>query len=109
MKILASRSISPPTIGLSILLIAIGLVMSPAAILASYSEDEISIESWMLTPFDQAFEESELVLESWMAAPFEVTIEETDPVLETWMAIPFSQAFGESELLVESWMDDGWF
>ncbi len=51
-------------------------------------EDELIVESWMTTPFENT-SEAELVLEDWMVTPFESSVVEAELALETWMTIPF--------------------
>ena len=51
-------------------------------------EDELIVESWMTTPFDNNAE-TELALEEWMVTPFEISAVEGELALETWMTTPF--------------------
>ena len=51
-------------------------------------EEELIIESWMTTPFEN-MSETELVLEEWMVIPFENIVVENELALETWMTTPF--------------------
>ena len=51
-------------------------------------EEELIVESWMTTPFDNT-SETELTLEEWMVIPFEISAVEGELALETWMTTPF--------------------
>ena len=51
-------------------------------------EDELIVESWMTTPFENT-SETELTLEEWMVIPFEISAVEGELALETWMTTPF--------------------
>jgi hypothetical protein len=66
-------------------------------------EDELIVESWMITPFENTFE-TELTLEDWMVIPFEVSAVEGVLALETWMTTPFESSVIEAELALETWM-----
>ncbi len=66
-------------------------------------EDELIVESWMTTPFENT-SEAELVLEDWMVIPFEVSTLEGVLALETWMTTPFKSSVVEAELALETWM-----
>lgn len=66
-------------------------------------EDELIVESWMVTPFDNT-SEAELALEEWMVTPFEISAFEGELALETWMVIPFENSVVEAELALEDWM-----
>ena len=54
-------------------------------------EDELIVESWMTTPFENT-SESELTLEDWMVTPFESIVVEAELALEDWMTTPFEDA-----------------
>jgi len=64
-------------------------------------EQELSIEDWMVSPFDWALQEDELVVEPWMEAPFESGLQEPKLAVESWMTRPF-ELDGDIEL--QSWM-----
>ena len=66
-------------------------------------EDELILESWMTTPFDNEAE-AELALEEWMVTPFETNAFEGTLALETWMVTPFENSVVEAELALEDWM-----
>ena len=66
-------------------------------------EDELVVESWMTTPFENTAE-AELTLEDWMVTPFEISAAEGELALETWMATPFVNSVVEAELALETWM-----
>ena len=51
-------------------------------------ENELSIENWMITPFQEPYFESDLLLEEWMTAPFETSEREEELCLEAWMTDP---------------------
>jgi hypothetical protein len=51
-------------------------------------EDELIVESWMTTPFENT-SEAELTMEDWMVTPFESSVVEAELALETWMTTPF--------------------
>jgi hypothetical protein len=54
-------------------------------------EDELIVESWMTTPFENT-SEAELTMEDWMVTPFESSVVEAELALETWMTTPFEIA-----------------
>jgi hypothetical protein len=54
-------------------------------------EDELIVESWMTTPFENT-SEAELTMEDWMVTPFESSVVEAELALETWMTTPFEVA-----------------
>ena len=66
-------------------------------------EDELMVESWMTTPFEN-MAEAELTLEEWMVTPFEISAIEGELALETWMVTPFENSVVEAELALEDWM-----
>ncbi len=66
-------------------------------------EDELIVESWMTTPFENT-SEAELTMEDWMVIPFEVKALEGVLALETWMTTPFESSVVEAELALETWM-----
>ena len=66
-------------------------------------EDELTVESWMTTPFE-IMDETELTLEEWMVTPFEISAVEGELALETWMVTPFESSVVEAELALETWM-----
>ena len=66
-------------------------------------EDELIVESWMTTPFDNTAE-AELTMEEWMVIPFEISALEGELALETWMVTPFENSVIEAELALETWM-----
>lgn len=51
-------------------------------------EDELIVESWMTTPFEN-MAEAELTMEEWMVTPFEIGAAEAELALEDWMTTPF--------------------
>ncbi len=67
-------------------------------------ESELSLESWMITPFESAVLEEALSMESWMVAPFESNVSEEDLAMESWMAAPFASYIAEEGLVLEPWM-----
>ena len=67
------------------------------------AEDELIVESWMTTPFDNTAE-AELTMEEWMVIPFEISALEGELALETWMVTPFENSVIEAELALETWM-----
>ena len=68
-------------------------------------ESELSLESWMITPFESAVLEEALSLESWMVAPFENAVSEEDLAMESWMVAPFESNISEEDLAMELWME----
>lgn len=66
-------------------------------------ENELIVESWMTTPFDDT-SEAELALEEWMVIPFENSVVEAELALETWMVTPFENSVHEADLALETWM-----
>ncbi len=66
-------------------------------------EDELVVESWMTTPFENT-SEAELTMEDWMVIPFEVSAADGVLTLETWMVTPFESNVVEAELALEEWM-----
>ena len=66
-------------------------------------EDELIVESWMTTPFEN-MAEAELTMEDWMITPFEIVAVEGELALETWMITPFENSVLEAELGLEDWM-----
>ena len=86
MKDLGQIFAARPTFKLGILALAIGLFLSPVNTHANDTENELLVESWMLTPFDNAFPESEIHMESWMVTPFGIESSEEELTTETWMS-----------------------
>ena len=68
-------------------------------------DENLSIEGWMIVPFEKELNEAELALEPWMAAPFETSTGEADLVVESWMTAPFESA---EVIEVEGWMTNTW-
>lgn len=66
-------------------------------------EDELIVESWMTTPFEN-MAEAELTMEEWMVTPFEIGAGEEELALETWMVTPFESSVIDAELALEDWM-----
>jgi hypothetical protein len=67
-----------------ILLVAFAAISFAADVV----EDELIVESWMTTPFENTAE-AELTMEDWMVIPFEISAIEGELALETWMTTPF--------------------
>jgi hypothetical protein len=65
-------------------------------------DNEITIESWMASPFEADAVENNLTLENWMTSPFEAVSLENDVALENWMISPFET--GVEQLNLECWM-----
>ncbi|MEN8203152.1 MAG: hypothetical protein ABFS28_11195 [Bacteroidota bacterium] len=69
-------------------------------------EPEITLENWMVAPFEASLE-ADLALENWMVAPFESDTDE-ELTLENWMIVPFKSSIENDQLEFESWMADSW-
>ena len=68
-------------------------------------ETDLTVESWMTTPFESNYYEVEPFLESWMTIPFESNYYEVEPVIESWMTVPFDL---DEEIELEEWMTTSW-
>ena len=68
-------------------------------------EEDLCVESWMVSPFESVCYEEEIWLESWMAEPFSEFLGEEELSIESWMKSPF---LIEEELVVEEWMTTFW-
>lgn len=59
---------------------------------AEYAEisydNGLTIENWMITPFDEVILESDLLIEEWMTTSIEVSEGEKELCLEGWMTEP---------------------
>jgi hypothetical protein len=81
-------------------------LLIPMYLMATDTDEELAIESWMSTPFEVSLEESEVGVEYWMTTPFEMEFSEAEMPFEAWMAIPFEDKAVEEQLVVESWMTE---
>ncbi len=68
-----------------------------------FMDQDISVENWMIEPFESSFE-NDLVMEEWMSEPFEVYFE-SELSLESWMVTPFEST---ENVVVEQWMAAAW-
>lgn len=59
--------------------------------------EELSLENWMLSPFEVIIDESSAI-EPFMPAP-SVELFETELALESWMALPFEISISEGSEL----------
>ena len=69
-----------------------------------FMDQDISVENWMIEPFESSFE-NDLAMEEWMSEPFEVYFE-SELSLESWMVTPFEST---ENVAVEQWMAAAWF
>lgn len=72
-----------------------------------FQSESNKMENWMNLPFlSTTYLEEELHLESWMVTPFESTNIDEDLTVESWMMVPFET---DQETEVEDWMASVWF
>ena len=65
-------------------------------------ERDLVTEDWMKAPF---MVENEMGLETWMVTPFDEGLQEEALWLENWMTVPFGNESGE-EITLENWMTE---
>lgn len=57
---------------------------------SNLNEQEVMLESWMLSPFESSYSEPEIPVESWMTVPFKTAeVFEDELVVEEWMTTPW--------------------
>ena len=95
-------------VSLGIIMFALGLLISPTAIMANDTDNDLVLEEWMVTPFDYSLEEFQLTMESWMLTPFDNSMEEMEITMESWMTAPFDSESEEEEVITEEWMRTAW-
>jgi hypothetical protein len=91
-----------PRLMRSLLIAILGLMLAPAYAYSSGLEEELKLESWMVTPFESEFTEFELQMENWMITPFESEFTEFELQMENWMITPFTTEFAEFDNSLEA-------